>query len=91
MGMNMEAGKNTLFINCDEAKLICDKSQYNESTWWDRFRLNIRLIYCNITRAYSKRNQQLSKLVTDDKVECMENKAKVDLKTKFEKELQNHQ
>ena len=89
--MNMEAGKNTLFINCDEAKNICDKSQYNESTWWDRFRLNIRYIYCNITRAYVKRNQKLSELVTDKKVTCMESKSKADLKIKFEQELQNHQ
>ena len=89
--MNMEAGKNTLFINCDEAKLICDKSQYNESTWWDRFRLNIRLIYCHITRSYVKQNQKLSKLITDEKVDCMETKSKADLKTKFEQELKKQQ
>ena len=87
----MEAGKNTFFINCEEAKHICDKAQYNESNWWELFRLNIRLLYCNVTKAYSKKNQKLSKLVTDKKVDCMESKSKATLKTKFAQELQNHQ
>jgi len=87
----MEAKKSKVFIDCDEAKHICDKSQYNESSWWDRFRLNLRFVYCNITRGYVKRNQKLSNLVSDDKVECMDSKSKTSLKTKFDKQLQNHQ
>lgn len=87
----MEAKKSKVLIDCDEAKHICDKSQYNESSWWDLLRLNIRFIYCNITRAYVKRNQKLSKLVTDDNVECMDSKSKTELKNKFEQRLQNHQ
>jgi len=87
----MEAKKSKVFIDCDEAKHICDKSQYNESSLWDRFRLNLRFIYCNITRSYVKRNQKLSKLVTDENVECMDNKSKANLKTKFDQQLQNHQ
>ena len=87
----MEAKKSKIFIDCDEAKHICDKSQYNESSWWERFRLNVRFIYCNITRTYVKRNQKLSKLVTDENVECMDTTSKENLKTKFEQQLQNHQ
>ena len=58
----METKKNKLFIDCDEAMFICDKSQYNESTFWERFRLNIRYIYCHITRSYVKKNKKLSSL-----------------------------
>lgn len=87
----METKKIKVFINCEEAKHICDKSQYNETSWWERFRLNLRLIYCNITRAYVKRNQELSELVTDKKVACMDQKSKTDLKYKFEQQLQNQQ
>ena len=89
VGMNMEAKSTKLFIDCEEAKHICDKAQYNETTWWELFRLNIRLLYCNITRAYSKRNQKLSELVTDKEVTCMDNKSKADLKVKFEQQLKN--
>jgi len=87
----MEAKKSKVFIDCDEAKYICDKSQYNESSWWERFRLNLRFIYCNITRSYVKRNQKLSELVNNKKVDCMKANVKAELKTKFTQELQNHQ
>lgn len=85
----METKKSKLFINCDEAMFICDKSQYNESTFWERFRLNIRYIYCNITRSYVKRNNKLSDLVSNENVACMNSQSKTELKTKFEKELQD--
>ena len=83
----MEAKSTKVFIDCDEAKHICDKSQYNESSWWERFRLNLRLIYCNITRSYVKQNRQLTNLVTKDEVDCMDTEKKQDLKAAFEKEL----
>ena len=83
----MEAKSTKVFIDCEEAKHICDKSQYNESSWWERFRLNLRLLYCNITRAYVKQNRQLSNLVNQDEVDCMDSGKKQDLKAAFEKEL----
>ena len=85
----MKAKNTRVFINCEEAQHICDKSQYNESTWWERFRLSVRMIYCNITRAYVKRNRKLTNLVKSDNVACMDCDKKSDLKTCFEKELQN--
>lgn len=85
----MEAKATKLFIDCEEAKLICDKSQYNESSWWERFRLNLRLIYCNITRSYVKRNRKLTNTVNQKEVECMEKSKKEALKTAFEDALKN--
>lgn len=85
----MKAKNTRVFINCEEAKHICDKSQYNESSWWERFRLNLRMIYCNITRSYVKRNRKLTNLVNSNEVDCMDNEKKNDLKASFEKELQN--
>lgn len=85
----MEAKKSKIFINCDEAKHICDKSQYNESTFWERFRLNIRYIYCHITRSYVNKNEKLSHLVSDKNVTCMDQISKENLKEKFEQELQH--
>ncbi len=87
MGMNMETKKSKLFIDCEEAKYICNKSQYNESSWWERFRLNLRLLYCSITRAYVVKNKKLTKLIENNDVQCMDNKKKQKLKTDFQKEL----
>jgi hypothetical protein len=83
----MTTKKNKIFINCDEAKSICDKSQYNESTFWERFRLNIRYFYCHITRSYVKRNKKLTDLISDKNVTCMDSVSKSELKSKFQKEL----
>ncbi len=52
--------KSFLFVSCDEAKHICDKSQYGEATSWEKFKLNLRLCWCKITRAYTKRNRKLT-------------------------------
>lgn len=86
----MEAKKSKIFISCPEAKQICDKAQYKEATWWDRIRLNIRLLYCGVTQNYVKRNKKLTNLVTDKKVACMDKKQKQVLKTKISEHLQNH-
>jgi hypothetical protein len=40
--------KSFLFISCQEAKHICDKSQYDEATGWERLKLGIRLIWCKL-------------------------------------------
>jgi hypothetical protein len=86
----MNINKKMFFINCDQAKHICDKSQYRESSWWDRLRLNFRYAYCNITRSYVKRNKKLSKLIKNGDFDFMEDKCKAELKIKFEKKLKNN-
>mgnify|MGYP000082504981 CR=1 FL=1 len=85
----MKEQKNKLFVSCDEAKYICDKSQYSESTFWERLQLKMRYAYCHITRAYVKRNKKLSELIQDQQVTCMDATKKADLKIKFTEELQN--
>lgn len=85
----MEAKKNKILINCEEAKHICDKSQYGEATFWEKTRLKLRLLYCNITRAYAKKNSKLTTLIKDQNVVCMDENEKEKLKQEFKKELQN--
>jgi hypothetical protein len=87
----MEKEKKLFFINCDDAKYICDKSQYNESSFWDRFRLSVKYLFCNITRSYVKRNRQLSSLFQNNNVDCMCSEAKGKLRTNFDKELKNQE
>lgn len=49
-----------LKITCEEATLICTKSQYGEATLLDKFKLNLHFVYCKICRKFSKQNSQLS-------------------------------
>ncbi|MFL0354034.1 hypothetical protein [Xanthomarina sp. GH4-25] len=81
--------KSFLFISCDEAKHICDKAQYNEATPWEKLKLNLRYLWCQITRAYVKRNKKLSKAVESSKITCLKNSEKEQLKNLFREELEN--
>ena len=86
-------GKRFLFISIEEAKRICDKSQYGEATLWEKIKLNIRLSWCKIARAYTKRNTALTRAIKSSRIDCLNGLEQKDLKVKFERQLkeQNHQ
>lgn len=81
---------NKIFIPCNEANHVCDKSQYKEATLWEKIKLNIHLIYCTVCRKYTKNNAKLTKLIAKEPIQ-MDASAKEKLKSAFEQELANHQ
>lgn len=81
---------NKLFFSCDEANHTCDKTQYNEATFWEKIKLNIHLIYCRACREYTKNNARLTKLMRGKEVETMPTSDKKNMQEAFKKELQNH-
>jgi predicted anti-sigma-YlaC factor YlaD len=80
-----------LKLSCKEANHICDKSQYKEANFWEKIKLNIHLLYCDVCRKYSTRNAKLTELIKTDKIEVMDTEAKAKLKVTFEQELAKHQ
>ncbi len=83
--------KRFLFISCEEAKQICDKTQYGEATGWERLKLGIRLSWCKFTKAYSKNNHKLSNVMKQAEVNCMKKDERDKLQEQFDKELAKHQ
>ncbi len=83
--------KSFLFISCEEAHHICDKRQYGEATGWERVKLGLRLSWCRITRAYSKRNNKLTEVMQKADVDCLKNDERNKLQKQFEEELAKHQ
>ncbi|MGS2727271.1 hypothetical protein ACU8DI_11740 [Psychroserpens sp. BH13MA-6] len=81
--------KSFLFISCEEAHHICDKSQYGEATLWERFKLTLRLSWCKITRAYTKRNKELTHVMHSGHPECLKEHEIQELQSEFEKQLKN--
>lgn len=79
--------KSILFITCDEAHHICDKNQYGEATAWERVKFGIRLSWCKITRAYTKRNNKLTEAMQSSKVDCLKDDELQKLEQQFKKEL----
>ncbi len=50
-------------LTCDEATALCDKNQYNETTFWEKIKLNIHLFLCKKCGLYSKQNHVVTKCV----------------------------
>jgi hypothetical protein len=81
--------KSFLFITCEEAHHICDKSQYGEATVWEKIKLTIRLSWCKISRAYTKKNKTLTKTLKSTKVDCLKQEEQQALREQFESKLSN--
>lgn len=82
MGKKLKFG-----IQCHEANHVCDKSQYKESTFLEKVKLNLHLLYCKACREYTKANLKLTSVITDSKITCMDKKSKECLKNEFNKAL----
>ncbi len=78
---------NKLFVSCEQAKHICDKNQYGEASVVEIIKLNIRLIYCKVTRAYSKRNTKLTKTLKKSNIQSFSSSEKQVMKQRLQEEL----
>ncbi|WP_345005230.1 hypothetical protein [Snuella lapsa] len=76
-----------VFIPCKEANHVCDKTQYRESSFWEKIKLNFHLLYCKACRKYSSNNANLTQTIDKSNVKCMDKKCKESMKQEFEKAL----
>ena len=83
--------KSFLFISCEEAHHICDKSQYGEASFWEKVKLTIRLSWCKISQSYSKKNRALTKAVKASKISGLEADEAQQLKSQFNNQLNDLQ
>lgn len=75
-------------LTCNEATTICDKSQYNEATFWEIIKLKLHLLLCKKCGKYAKQNCILSKCYeTKRKADCTKNNCLCD----EEKEIMDKQ
>lgn len=78
---------NKIFVSCEEAQSICDKSQYGEASFLEKMKLKIRLCYCKLTRDHSERNTKLTQVIQNAKLLSLDNKYKEVLKQKLKNEV----
>ncbi len=79
-------------ITCDEATMICDKSQYGESTFLERMKLQFHFLGCKICRLYTKQNNLLTRIYKNEAADCKNGERKCmnhEDKEKLKKELEN--
>jgi hypothetical protein len=74
-------------IPCSEANHVCDKTQYKESSLWEKIKLNIHLIYCKACRKYSKNNKKLTETIDKSEIDCLDVNCKEAMKKEFNKAL----
>jgi hypothetical protein len=81
---------NKVFINCDEATTICDKSQYKEASFFEIIQLKIHFFICKLCFLYSKQNSLLSKVYKSKAIDfkkqsfCISSNEKEAIKKKLE-------
>lgn len=79
-----------IFMACDEANHVCDKTQYKEATLWEKIILNVHLAYCSACRKYTKKNTMLTKKIKQSGVKCLNEKSKEDMRRDFQKALKEN-
>lgn len=67
-------------ISCEEAAIICHKTQYNEATFWERLSLRFHLLMCKVCPQFSKKNAQLTHLCEKSKLYTLSEEEKSRMK-----------
>ena len=78
-----------ILISKEDAFHICDKSQYCESTLWEKARLLLRCSWCPNTRHYVGRNKKLTKAITTSKLKCLHRQEREIFEENFKEKLKN--
>ncbi|MHA7943094.1 glycine dehydrogenase [Formosa sp. 3Alg 14/1] len=77
-----------LFLSCDEASHICDKFQYNESTFLERLKFKMHIVFCTLCKKHMFTNMKLTESIKQSNIKCLDAKSKSEMKKCFEKELE---
>ena len=87
--MSTEEKRFELFVSCDDAEHCCDKAQYNESTLFEKIKLNFHLLFCRACRKYVSKNGKLTELIKKENAnkECFHDKEKNDLEELFRQQI----
>lgn len=48
--------------SCEEIQVICTKSQYRESSLWERIQLKMHLLICKSCAVFTRKNARLTAL-----------------------------
>lgn len=78
-----------IFIPCEEANHVCDKTQYKNASLWEMIKLNIHLIYCAACRKYTKNNSKLTQAIKKSEVDCLDDDCKEAMKKELEKAMKD--
>jgi len=73
-------------FKCESTCTTCDKAQYNEASFREKFCLVLHIVFCKSCREYVRNNRKLTKQV-HSKLEKLDPEIKAQMQTKIESEL----
>jgi len=76
-------------IKCNEATSICDKSQYNEASFFDKLRLSLHNFLCHRCKLYTEQNKIMTKILKTHTHKHQEQKLNSKEKEKLQEALDN--
>ncbi len=71
-------------ISCDEAAVICSKTQYREAGLWEGLQLRMHLLICKSCASFSRNNKQLSNLCDQAVIKTLTTEEKSRLKERLQ-------
>ncbi|MCJ7467683.1 MAG: hypothetical protein MUO53_13435 [Maribacter sp.] len=74
-------------ISCDEATLICNKSQYKEATIIEKMKLRFHVLYCSACAGFIKKNTELTSLCTKANLRTLTSAEKMAMKQELQKQI----
>lgn len=65
------------FFDCSKARNCCDKVQYEEAGFLEKWKLKLHIIYCKACKKYTQKNSKLSSLIKKASIKtCTEEEKK---------------
>ncbi|WP_397361999.1 hypothetical protein [Olleya sp. R77988] len=80
-----------LMMSCEDSRHICDKAQYNEASLWEKVKFKFHIFICAVCRQHSINNGKLTATINKLKSTKLTPSEKEEIKSNFDKELNNKQ
>lgn len=74
-------------ISCEQASMICNKSQYDEASWFEKIKLRLHMAFCKTCAKYSAKNTQFTALCQNAHLQSLSEKEKSRMKEELKEKL----
>jgi hypothetical protein len=79
------------FLKCDEAVHVCDKCQYNEASFLEKFLLKIHILMCKLCHSHTQQNSKLTEIIKSANIKTLQAEEKEVLRIRIQQEIKNGQ
>ena len=74
-------------ISCDEARIICHKTQYDDASFFEVIKLKFHLFICKACSAFSRKNTKLTTLCEEATLSNLSETEKLEMKQRIKEKL----